>query len=88
LKDTLVPPEITYDQAVRRRVKYFRGLQAQLKQVKQYFTEIHVDEPRSLILQAMGGQGKSQIALEYCRQCRSIYPDIFWVNTSSEVMAI
>jgi hypothetical protein len=36
----------------------------------------------------MGGQGKSQIALEYCRQPRSIYSEIFWVNASSEMMAV
>jgi hypothetical protein len=36
----------------------------------------------------MGGQGKSQIGLEYCRQSRSTYSDIFWVNASSEMMAV
>ncbi|KAK5202668.1 hypothetical protein LTR41_011589 [Exophiala xenobiotica] len=35
----------------------------------------------------MGGQGKSQIALKYCRQWRSRYAEIFWVNASSETMA-
>ncbi|KAK5215261.1 hypothetical protein LTR72_011673 [Exophiala xenobiotica] len=84
-------PELTYEQAIRRRVKYFRGRGEQLTQIQEYFktdaTDHTVDECRVLILQAMGGQGKSQIALEYCRQSRSRYAEIFWVNASSETMA-
>ncbi|KAK5188371.1 hypothetical protein LTR92_011561, partial [Exophiala xenobiotica] len=85
-------PESTYEQAVRRRVKYFRGRREQLTQIQEYFetdvTDHTMDESRVLILQAMGGQGKSQIALEYCRQSRSRYAEIFWVNASSETMAV
>ena len=83
-----VSVETTYEQASRRRVRYFRGRQEQLTRIQEYVAEYQADEPRILILQAMGGQGKSQIALEYCRQSRSIYSDIFWVNASSEMMAI
>ena len=33
----------------------------------------------------MGGQGKSQIALEYChRKKTTLYPAIFWVDASTE----
>lgn len=31
----------------------------------------------------MGGQGKSQIALEYCRQAQQIYRGVFWIDSSS-----
>jgi ATP/maltotriose-dependent transcriptional regulator MalT len=83
-----VPVENTYEQAIRRRVKYFRGRQEQLKRIREYFTNAIEDECRVLVLQAMGGQGKSQIALEYCRQSRSTYSQIFWVNASSEATAV
>ncbi|KAK5215733.1 hypothetical protein LTR72_011220 [Exophiala xenobiotica] len=36
----------------------------------------------------MGGQGKSQIAPEFCRQWRSRYAEIFWLNASSETTAV
>lgn len=32
----------------------------------------------------MGGQGKSQIALEYCRLSRSRFQAIFWIDATSE----
>jgi len=43
----------------------------------------NIDEPRILILFAMGGQGKSQIALEYCRRMQSVYRGLLWVDASS-----
>ncbi|KIW24807.1 hypothetical protein, variant [Cladophialophora immunda] len=82
-----IPVETTYEQARRRRVKYFRGRQKQLERIQEYFTDDAADECRVLILQAMGGQGKSQIALEYCRRRRSTYAEIFWINASSETIA-
>ncbi|KAK5399992.1 hypothetical protein LTR06_011358 [Exophiala xenobiotica] len=36
----------------------------------------------------MGGQGKSQIAPEFCRQWRTRYAEIFWLNASSETTAV
>ena len=32
----------------------------------------------------MGGQGKSQIALEYCRRSRSRFQAIFWIDATSD----
>ena len=92
MKAIPIPIETAYEQSIRRRVKYFRGRQIQLDQVQldqiqKYFAEDKVEEPRVIILQAMGGQGKSQIALEYCRRSRSIYSHVFWINASSEVVA-
>jgi hypothetical protein len=37
-----------------------------------------------LILHALGGQGKSQIALKYCQRSEESHQGIFWVNASSE----
>jgi len=81
------PFETTYEQAARRRVQYFRGRQEQLEQMQEYFAEDKVGKPRVLILQAMGGQGKSQVALEYCRRSHPMYAHIFWVNAHSEATA-
>jgi hypothetical protein len=39
-------------------------------------------------MHALGGQGKSQIALEYCRRSRETYRGIFWINASSEAMVV
>ena len=41
--------------------------------------------PRIAVLQGIGGQGKSQIALEYChRKKHTLYSAIFWVDASTE----
>ncbi|KAK5208035.1 hypothetical protein LTR47_003599 [Exophiala xenobiotica] len=83
-----VPVETSYEQADRRRVTYFRGRQEQLNRIDEYFSNAAADERRVLILQGMGGQGKSQIALKCCRQWPSRYAETFWLNASSEAMAV
>jgi hypothetical protein len=55
----------------------------ELSQIIAYFLR-DSDRPRILILHALGGQGKSQIALEYCRRVKTAYTGIFWINGSSE----
>ena len=47
------------------------------------------EEPHVVILQGMGGQGKTQLALEYCRQGRRNhwYAGIFWVDSSDALSA-
>ncbi|MCJ1232044.1 hypothetical protein MMC12_008725, partial [Toensbergia leucococca] len=49
-----------------------------------FFSTTDVTRPKVLILHALGGQGKSQIALEYCRRLRESHQGIFWINASSE----
>ena len=68
-------------------MKDFVGREMQLRQVLSHFSADHPKERPYLILHALGGQGKSQIALEYCRQSRETYRGIFWVNALSEVSA-
>jgi hypothetical protein len=41
-----------------------------------------------MIVHALGGQGKSQIALEYCRRSRQTYRGIFWINANSEALVL
>ena len=71
----------------RERVKDFVGREMQLRQILSHFWVGSTRERPYLILHALGGQGKSQIALEYCRQSRETYRGIFWVNALSEVSA-
>src|SRR6266480_2084392 len=71
----------------RERVKDFVGREMQLRQILSHFSADSTRERPYLILHALGGQGKSQIALEYCRQSRKTYRGIFWVNALSEVSA-
>jgi tetratricopeptide (TPR) repeat protein len=41
--------------------------------------------PHVVVLRGIGGQGKSQVALEYCRQRKDgPSPDIFWIDATSE----
>ena len=43
--------------------------------------------PPCVVLHVLGGQGKSQIALEYCRKWRETYRGVFWINANSEMTA-
>ena len=71
------------------RAQNFVGREGQISNIKAYFANApDADEPRILILSAMGGQGKSQIALEYCRQMQGDYHGLFWVDASSRSTTI
>ena len=78
---------MTYFQVERKRVKDFIGREAQLLEIVSYFSTPDEGLPKILILHALGGQGKSQIALEYCRRSRKTYRGIFWINANSEATA-
>ncbi|KAL8893266.1 MAG: hypothetical protein Q9192_005438 [Flavoplaca navasiana] len=66
-------------------VKHFVGREAQLKEIARCLAG---QQPQVLVLHALGGQGKSQTALEYCRRWRTDYRGVFWVNASSRSLAI
>lgn len=44
--------------------------------------------PAVVVLTGTGGQGKTQIALEYCRRSISRYKAIFWINAYTQNCAI
>lgn len=71
----------------RRRVKDFLGRKDELNKMTSYFDN-KTDQPQILVLQAMGGQGKSQIALEYCQRTQQTYRGVFWVNGNSVVSIV
>ena len=62
----------------------FIGREETFSQMDDFFSTTDVTRPKVLILHALGGQGKSQIALEYCRRLRESHQGIFWINASSE----
>lgn len=68
----------------RRRVLNFVGREAELCEIEACFPSSQAKRTRFLILHALGGQGKSQIALEYCQRSKETYRGIFWINASSE----
>jgi len=68
-------------------VKNFIGREKELAKISSYF-DCEVKRPRILVLHALGGQGKSQIALEYCQRSRTIYHGVFWINSSSKITTV
>lgn len=72
----------------RKRVKDFVGRETQLDQISSHFWPNTIVQPQVLILHAFGGQGKSQIALQYCQSSRERYRGVFWVNASSKALVV
>ena len=64
------------------------GRESQLKEIHSYFSKKSNGKPRILIIRAIGGQGKTQMALEYCRQSQKKYRGIFWLNATSDMTVI
>jgi hypothetical protein len=65
-------------------VSSFIGREETLSKIDDYFSTTDVTSPKVLILHALGGQGKSQIALKYCQRSMESRQGIFWINASSE----
>ena len=61
-----------------------------LDKIRSHFSRDSEESPQILILilYALGGQGKSQIALEYCRRWRDAYCGIFWIDANSEATVL
>jgi len=78
------PKWVTYSVIPRQLLKGFIGREDELRRISSLFSSGETEDPQVLILQAIGGQGKSQIALKYCQQSTKIYRGIFWANASSE----
>lgn len=63
-------------------MKSFFGREVELEKIEAFF-KCALEKLRILVLHALGGQGKSQIALEYCQKVRKTYRGVFWINSSS-----
>lgn len=75
--------ERDYFEVPNRRVSYFVGREDVLHRIE---TRIPSSTgPQVFVLRGLGGQGKTQIALEYCRrEQKKGNRAIFWVDASSE----
>lgn len=69
-----------------RRVRNFVGRDDILESIEAGFfgKNRNANGPHVVVLRGLGGQGKTQIALEYCRRSRLTYRGIFWVDANSE----
>jgi len=85
-KDRFSPSSVReqlYYEVPNRRIRSFVGREDIISRIDQAFSA--GQGPRIAVLQGMGGQGKSQVALEYChRKKNSPYSAIFWVDATNE----
>jgi hypothetical protein len=72
-----------FNNVPHRQVRTFFGQQSILEQIQRAFS-VQSDEACIVVLRAMGGQGKTQVALRHCRLMKDHYYAIFWVDASSE----
>ncbi|KAH0602895.1 uncharacterized protein H6S33_008545 [Morchella sextelata] len=71
-----VPFELEY-----HRNTNFTGRKELLHKLKSMIDE---EEPRIIVLQGMGGIGKTQVLLEYVYQHHAEFSSVFWVNATSK----
>ncbi len=72
-----------YYEVPNRRVSDFVGREDILQKIDEAL--LNGPSPHYAVLQGMGGQGKTQVALEYChRKKNNPYSAIFWVDASTE----
>ncbi|KAI9861251.1 MAG: hypothetical protein M1813_005424 [Trichoglossum hirsutum] len=79
--------ENTYYEVPLLQVSHFVGRVELLEEIETSFANItgNTRHPKIAVLLGMGGQGKSQVALEYCRVARTSgrFQAIFWIDASS-----
>ncbi|KAL9118732.1 MAG: hypothetical protein Q9187_004722 [Circinaria calcarea] len=76
-------PRQSYFEVPNRLTRSFVGREDILARIDETFSSR--PGPCIAVLQGMGGQGKSQVALEYCRRKRDgPYSAIFWVDATTE----
>ncbi|KAI9684109.1 MAG: hypothetical protein M1829_003379 [Trizodia sp. TS-e1964] len=71
-----------YYSVPNHRVRGFIGREDILKEIEDGFSS--GPAPRTVVLRGMGGQGKTQIALEHCHRAKdNPFSTIFWVDATS-----
>ena len=80
----------TFSNIPPRWVSYFVGREDMLSRIADAYESTSSTGPRIVILQGMGGQGKTQTALEYCRrmQLRARYSGLLWVDAATRSSAM
>ena len=76
----------TFNNVPSKRVNNFVGQQNIIQRLSDSFNSETTMQQNLVVLCGMGGQGKTQAALEYCRISLSskTYAGIFWVDASSQ----
>ena len=72
----------------KRRVARFVGRRGLLQSLKHFLTTRSANSPRVAVLTGLGGQGKTQIALELCSQCSGEFDVVLWINARSRSAAL
>ncbi|KAI6080945.1 hypothetical protein F4821DRAFT_40840 [Hypoxylon rubiginosum] len=80
----------TIYQVSRHEVLHFVDRPLILDEIDRLFGDADIHQPRIAILQGMGGQGKTQLALRYCAnsRLRNIYDCIFWIDASTRASTL
>ena len=84
----MISGKLTNFDVFRNLGEDFVGREAELLEIRKQFSGASSKKPRVLVVHGPAGQGKSQLALEFCRQSQKMYRAIFWVNASSDMTAI
>lgn len=77
----------TFFEVPAKRVSNYVGRTQVLEQINSAIKASTVN-PSVVVLTGAGGQGKTQLALEYCRVSIILYKAIFWIDASSEASTI
>lgn len=72
-------------QVSRHEVRHFVDRPEILNEIGRLFDDQHIQSPKIVILQGMGGQGKTQLALRYCANAhrQKQFDYILWIDASS-----
>ncbi|TGO07347.1 hypothetical protein BTUL_0290g00120 [Botrytis tulipae] len=76
----------SYFDVPQSRVAQFVGRKDVLNRIQTALKASHND-PSIVVLTGVGGQGKTQIALEYSHQHKKFYKGVFWIDASSQKSA-
>ena len=78
----------TFYELPSKQISHFVGRTGIFRELARLLedTTVTISDRRTVILIGMGGQGKTQIALEYCRRAQAsrAFISIFWIDASSE----
>ncbi|KAH8834488.1 hypothetical protein DL96DRAFT_1676594 [Flagelloscypha sp. PMI_526] len=77
-------PEVVGPRACPPPTQYFTGRRRPLAQLEYHFHPSS-DECRTAVLHGMGGSGKTQMGLEFIRQNKSRFSDVYFIDASSKL---
>ena len=82
-----IPTADSYFEVPVQFVAKFIGRNEYLDRTASILEKSHAN-PAVVVLTGAGGEGKTQIGLEFCRRSTSTYNAIFWIDASAEVCVV